>query len=56
MGRSGHAFRPQMNAGKHAVLFDATGLPTGVYYYRLEVDGELKAKQMLRSKLRNLRL
>ncbi|MDQ7064827.1 MAG: T9SS type A sorting domain-containing protein [candidate division KSB1 bacterium] len=37
----------KMNAGKHAVLFDATGLPTGVYYYRLEVDGELKAKQMM---------
>jgi len=36
-----------MSVGYHKVTFDATGLPSGVYYYRLTVDGELQTKQMI---------
>ena len=30
----------EFSAGDHAVPWDATSLPSGIYFYRLEVDGE----------------
>ena len=30
----------QMSAGYHSVVFNASGLSSGIYYYRLEVNGE----------------
>jgi hypothetical protein len=38
--------RQRMGAGEHRVLFDATGLPTGRYFYRLTVDGKVMTKSM----------
>ncbi len=37
----------KMTAGEHRILFDATGLTSGVYFYQLKVDGQLKTKQMV---------
>jgi hypothetical protein len=34
-------------AGRHEVVFDASGLPTGVYLYRLEADGFVQVRRML---------
>jgi len=36
----------KMAAGFHTVHFDASNLPTGKYFYRLKVDGQLQTKQM----------
>jgi hypothetical protein len=33
--------------GEHAALFDASALPSGVYFYRLSADGLLETKKML---------
>ena len=33
--------------GKHAVTFEATGLSSGVYFYRLESEGFITTKTML---------
>jgi len=37
----------KMPAGKHKVVFDATGLPSGVYYYRLRADGRVFTRKMM---------
>jgi hypothetical protein len=33
--------------GKHQVTFDASGLPAGVYFYQLQVDGNVETKKMI---------
>ena len=33
--------------GTHTVRFDATGLPSGVYFYRLEAEGFTATRKML---------
>jgi hypothetical protein len=33
-------------AGRHTTTFDATGLPSGVYFYRLSVNGLTEVKKM----------
>ncbi len=33
--------------GTHTVRFDATGLPSGVYFYRLEAEGFIATRKML---------
>lgn len=33
-------------AGRHALPFDATGLPSGVYFYRLSINGFSEVKRM----------
>lgn len=35
------------NAGTHAITFNATSLPSGSYYYRLKVGGEILTKKMM---------
>ncbi|MDZ7376195.1 MAG: T9SS type A sorting domain-containing protein [candidate division KSB1 bacterium] len=35
-----------MEEGRYDIPFDATGLPTGTYFYRLKVDGQLMTKSM----------
>lgn len=35
------------NAGQHEVRFDASGLPSGVYYYRLQIDNQTTTRCML---------
>ncbi|HOX85030.1 MAG TPA: T9SS type A sorting domain-containing protein [bacterium] len=37
----------QMTAGSHSVTFDATMQATGMYYYRLNVNGQMLTKKML---------
>jgi hypothetical protein len=37
----------KMDPGEHQVTFDATGLPAGVYFYRLEGRGESVTKKLL---------
>jgi hypothetical protein len=37
-------------AGEHTVHFDATGLPSGVYYYRLKSGGFSQTKKMILTK------
>jgi len=39
-----------MIAGSHKVVFDATNLASGIYYYRLTFDGQLFTKKMLLAK------
>lgn len=34
-------------AGHHTVTFDATGLPSGVYIYRLQSDREVQTRRMI---------
>jgi hypothetical protein len=36
-----------LNSGRHTVSFDATGLPSGLYLYRLETNGFTDQKKML---------
>ena len=36
-----------LNPGKHAVSFDAAGLPSGVYLYRLQVGNQLRQRKMI---------
>ena len=36
-----------MAVGNHDVTFNANGLASGMYYYRLSVDGEITTKSML---------
>tara|TARA_R110000868_G_scaffold235273_3_gene489035 strand:- start:4486 stop:6426 length:1941 start_codon:yes stop_codon:yes gene_type:complete len=37
----------QKSPGRHSVLFDATGLSSGVYIYQLKVGDELRSSKML---------
>jgi hypothetical protein len=37
----------QMTSGRHIVSFDAANLPSGVYVYRLNVNGFVSEKKML---------
>lgn len=37
----------RVGAGKHEVSFDAGGLPTGVYYYRLTTEDGVMSKEMM---------
>jgi hypothetical protein len=37
----------EVEAGYHEVKFDAAGLPSGVYLYRLQADGYVEAKKLL---------
>jgi hypothetical protein len=37
----------QMPAGNHSVTFDAAGLPSGVYLYRLQADKVQRSQKML---------
>ncbi|MEX2603292.1 MAG: T9SS type A sorting domain-containing protein, partial [Gracilimonas sp.] len=34
-------------AGNYRVSFDGSGLSSGVYFYRLETDGQTKTQKML---------
>jgi putative CocE/NonD family hydrolase len=34
-----------LNAGEHSLLFDGTGLPNGLYFCRLAIDGKAKGTQ-----------
>jgi hypothetical protein len=36
-----------MEAGQHEVEFEATGLASGVYVYRLQADGFIETKKMV---------
>jgi hypothetical protein len=36
-----------VNAGSYEASFDANGLASGVYYYRLQTDGFAETKRML---------
>jgi polyhydroxybutyrate depolymerase len=40
----GEEWRP---AGRHSVMFDGSGLPSGMYFYRLETDKTVPARKML---------
>jgi len=37
----------RMAKGEHIVKFDATGLPAGVYFYQLRIDGRIETKKMI---------
>jgi hypothetical protein len=37
----------EMPAGSHTVTFDAANLPSGMYLYRLEVNGFSAVRKML---------
>ena len=37
----------RLPAGSYRVVFEAGGLPTGVYYYQLEAGGRIHTQQML---------
>jgi hypothetical protein len=36
-----------MTAGRHEIQFYASALPSGVYFYRLNVDGKFSATKKL---------
>jgi len=40
----------RQGTGEHSVVFDATGLPSGVYFYRLTAPGVNEIKKMLMDK------
>jgi len=37
----------EMMPGDHQVTFDASGLPSGIYFYRLQADGVLETRKMI---------
>ncbi len=39
-----------LSAGKHSVEFDASALPSGIYLYRLDLDGAQSQRQMILQK------
>ncbi|GEM_PF-4065960 len=39
-----------LNPGEHSVVLDATGLPSGVYFYQLRAAGFIQTKKMLITK------
>ena len=40
----------EMAAGTHSLTFDATGLASGVYFYRMKIKDEVKTQKMLLAK------
>ena len=40
-------FEGEQKAGTHTVLFDGSGLASGVYYYRLETNDFAKTRKLL---------
>ena len=44
------AFEGIQSAGVHEVTFEDRGLPSGVYFYRLQAPGLLKARRMVLAK------
>jgi hypothetical protein len=40
-------FRGYLPAGKHEFTFDGSGLPVGIYFYRLEADGRVLYRKMV---------
>jgi hypothetical protein len=40
----------QLNAGRHSVQFNAAGLSSGVYFYRMQAGSYLEAKKLLSSR------
>jgi len=36
----------ELGAGHHKVIFDATSLSSGVYFYRIEAEGFVKARKL----------
>jgi subtilisin-like proprotein convertase family protein len=40
----------EMMTGDHQVTFDASGLPSGIYFYRLQANGVVETKKMIVSK------
>ena len=39
-------FNGRLEAGTHSVEFDGSSIPSGIYFYRLEVDNFVKIKKM----------
>jgi hypothetical protein len=37
----------EMEAGEHTVIYNASGLPSGVYLYRLEVGNFIRTRRMV---------
>jgi hypothetical protein len=40
-------FEGLVGMGRYRVNFDAKGLPSGIYFYRLEVEGQVEVKKMV---------
>lgn len=38
----------RLNAGEHEIRFDAHHLPAGSYYYRLQLEGRMKTRRMVK--------
>jgi hypothetical protein len=36
-----------MAAGTHQFIYDATGLPAGVYIYQLQADDKIETKKLI---------
>jgi hypothetical protein len=49
-GRVAVLVNESMSAGRHVVSFDGTGLPSGVYLFRLEAGGFSKVVKMVLSR------
>lgn len=39
-------FEGKKNEGAHTFIFDAINLPSGIYFYRLEVNGQVRTRKM----------
>jgi hypothetical protein len=47
LGRDVAMLNEQMEAGEHSVIFDASGLTSGVYFYRLQAGKFVSLKKMV---------